>query len=114
MIEITVKPFIDLLMDGVIVIADFFWGLSLFEGFGLSCSTVLVSTTDIQSVMANLSAIPSEDISTQHAANDVTKMRHVVNVWKCRCDQDIAFFSDWHNRGSWHSNSDDLSLRLRY
>ncbi len=62
-IEIAVKPIIDLLVDLVIIVADFFAGFSFFHCFGFRCSAVLVSAADVDGIVTNESAVSSEDIS---------------------------------------------------
>lgn len=33
--------------------------------------------------------IPREDIGAENTTHDIAKMGHVVDVWKCACDEDV-------------------------
>lgn len=46
-IEVTVEPLIDSLVDLMIVIADLFGSFALFKGLCLCSSSILISSTDI-------------------------------------------------------------------
>ena len=47
-IEVAVKPVIDLLVDGVVVVTDLLGGLTLLQGLDLGGSAVLVCPADVQ------------------------------------------------------------------
>ena len=36
-------------------------------------------------------SIPCKDITTQHTANDVAKVRDVVHIRQCTCNKDVPF-----------------------
>ena len=80
-IKVTVKPFVDVLVDLIVVVTDFLGSLLLLDSLSLSCCAILISTTDVESVVAHESAISSKDICREHTPNDVTQVRHIVHVW---------------------------------
>lgn len=89
-IEVTVEPLIDALVDGEVVIADLFRSLTLLKGLGLSRCTVLVSTAHIQGVVAGEAAIASEHISGEDATDDVTQMGYIVHIGQRRGNENIT------------------------
>ena len=94
-IKVTVKPFVYFPVDGVVVVTDFTWGLLVSAGFCLRGCAILISSAHIDAVVANKTSETSIHISGQHTANDVTKMRHVVNIWQGTSDQDVSLALLW-------------------
>ena len=61
-IKVTVEPLINLSVQGMIVITDLLTSLVRLARFGLSCCAVLISTTDVECVVAGKSAISGVDV----------------------------------------------------
>ena len=79
-VKVAVEPVIDLLVDLVVMVADFFAGFTFFHGFGFGRGAVLVSAAYVNGVVANKAAVASEDIGRKHTSDDVAEMRNVVHV----------------------------------
>ena len=88
-IEVAVEPVIDLLVDGVVVVTDLLGGLTLLQGLDLGGSAVLVCPADVQSVVAHQAAIACEDIGGEDTADDVSQVRDIIDIGKCRGNQDV-------------------------
>lgn len=80
LVEVTVEPLVDLLVEGVVVVTDLLGGLALLAGFGLRGGSVLVGTTNIDDVVSSEAGEASVDISRQDTSDNVAKMGHVVDV----------------------------------
>lgn len=79
-IEITVEPIIDLLVKSVVFITDLLRGHARLLGLSLSGSAVLISTTDVNAVVACKTRISCIDISRQDTTNNVAQVGNVVDV----------------------------------
>ena len=58
---------------------------------GFCGSPILVCAAHIDAVVAPAAAVARIHISAQHAANDVSQMRHIVDIWQGAGDQDVPF-----------------------
>ncbi len=83
--EVTIEPLIYLLMNSIIMIAYLLTCLPFLLCFRLSCSSILISPTNIHSIMPSQSAVSGKDICREHTPNNVPKMRHIVNIRQCWC-----------------------------
>mmetsp|Transcript_34486 Transcript_34486/g.25579 ORF Transcript_34486/g.25579 Transcript_34486/m.25579 type:complete len:204 (+) Transcript_34486:144-755(+) len=90
-VKVYVKPLIYLRMNFIVEIADFLGSFPLFDGFGFSGSAVFVSPAHVESIVAPKAAESCINICRKHAPNDIPKMRHVIDVGECRCDEDVSF-----------------------
>jgi len=88
-IEITVEPFVNGFVNGMVVITNFLGSLSFSQGLSFSGSTILIGTTDIQSVVTSETAPSGIDISTQDTANNISQVRNIIDVRKSTGNQDI-------------------------
>mgnify|MGYP006097810059 CR=1 FL=1 len=77
-------------MDSVVLVANALWGQAFLNGLRLGGGTVLICSTDVHGVVAAESAVSGKHICGQDAANDVTKMRHVVDVRQRTRDEDVS------------------------
>ena len=89
-IEITIEPVINLFVYYKVFIADLTRCLSFLLSFGLSCCTVFICSANIYRIMSRQSTKPCIDISRKYTSNDVTKMWHVIYIWKSTCNQNIS------------------------
>lgn len=89
-VEPDIEPLVDLCMNFIIEIADLLRSLLLFHRFHFRCCTVFISPANIEHVAALEFLEAREDISWQHAADDVTEMWHIVYIWQCGSDQDVV------------------------
>lgn len=80
-IKVAIEPVIDALVDLMVMVADLLWCLPLFKGLSFRSSAIFVSTTDVKSIVAHETTVPSKDVCAEHATDDVAEMRDVVNVW---------------------------------
>ena len=94
-IEVTVEPLVDFPVDGMVVVTNLSWSLVVCTSLCLSCSTILVSATHVDTVVANQTGKSSIDISRENTANDVSKMRHIVDVGQSTGDQNITSALLW-------------------
>lgn len=106
LVEVTVEPLVDLLVEGVVVVTDLLGGLALLAGFGLRGGSVLVGTTNIDDVVSSEAGEASVDISRQDTSDNVAKMGHVVDVGQSTRDQDVSLAFDGKDGTSGHVASD--------
>ena len=92
-VKVTIKPLVDLFVDGMVLVTDLSWSLSLLSGLCLSGSSILVSAANVEDIVACKSSEPSIHVSREHTSNDVTQVWHIVDVRKCTGDEDVAFAS---------------------
>lgn len=90
-IEIDVEPLVHLVLNVVVLCADFSRRLSLLSRLHLSRSTVLVCSAHIERLVTSLATIPGKHISAQHAPDDRAEVRSVVYVWESTRDEDVSF-----------------------
>lgn len=90
-----IEPFVHFRVDLEVMITYFLGGLLLLPGFDLSRSAVLISSTDVEHIRPLKFLEPRENISRQYTANDVSKMRHVVDIRKCGSNKDVVLVLDW-------------------
>lgn len=57
---------------------------------GLCCSTVLICAAHVDAVVASAAAVAGVYIRTQHTANDVAQMGHIVDIRQGACDQNVS------------------------
>ena len=72
LVKITVEPLVNLGVEGVVVFTDLLGSLACFASFGLCCSTVLIRSTDVNSIVTSKADKACVDICRQDTANDVT------------------------------------------
>ena len=94
-IEVTVEPLVDLLVNGMVVITNLSWCLVVSTSLCLSGCTVLVSAAHVDTVVANQTGKSSIDISRENTTNDVSKMRDIVDVRQSTGDQNITSALLW-------------------
>lgn len=90
-----IEPFVHFRVDLEVMITYFLGSLLLLPGFDLSRSAVLISSTDVEHIRPLKFLEPRENISRQYTANDVPKMRHVVDIRKRGSNKDIVLVLDW-------------------
>lgn len=56
---------------------------------GFCGSAVLVCAADVDAVEAPAATVARVHISTQHTPNDITQVRHIVDIWEGTCDQNV-------------------------
>ena len=61
-VEVAIEPLIDLSVQCMVVIANLLACLACLTGFRLRSSSILICTTDVDSVMASKAAISRIDI----------------------------------------------------
>jgi len=108
LIEITIEPLVDLSVQSMVVVADLLGSLAFLAGLGFGGRTILVSSTDVDCVVAGEAAVSGVDVSGQDAANDVAEMRHVVHVRQCTGDQNVSLSGLWQDSSS--IGASDLSI----
>lgn len=52
-IKVDLKPFINISLDSIILITDFFWSHFIFQSLHFSCSSILVSSADIKCIVSS-------------------------------------------------------------
>jgi hypothetical protein len=82
-------------MDLKVLVTDLLWCAFLLKCLHFSGCTVLISAADVESIVPSKTAIPGENISTQHATNNVAQVRYIVDVGQRTRDQHIAFIVYW-------------------
>lgn len=88
-IKIDVEPVVNLGVESVIEVTNLLGCLLFGKSLCFSGSTILVSTTNVDSIVASESGPSGINITTQDATNQVTKMGDIVDVGKGRGDQNI-------------------------
>ena len=63
LVEVAIKPLIDFGVESMVMVTDLLRSLVLLASLGLSGSAVLVSSTDIESVVAGKTAVTSIHVS---------------------------------------------------
>mmetsp|Transcript_27090 Transcript_27090/g.36887 ORF Transcript_27090/g.36887 Transcript_27090/m.36887 type:complete len:205 (-) Transcript_27090:669-1283(-) len=96
-VEVAVKPVIDFFVNLVVVVADFLRSFAFFHSLGYSCSSVFISTANINGVVSHQTGETSIYISRQNTSNNVTQMRNIVDVWESTCNQDVSLTFYWKN-----------------
>lgn len=107
-IEVQLKPFVDLRVQIVVLVADLSRRALLLERFRLRRRTVLIRTADVHRIVISRSAVPkrsrawdecvreaveilpSEHITTEQGSNQVAQVRYVVDVRERTGDQHVA------------------------
>jgi len=109
LVEVTVEPLVDISVDGVVVIANLLRGLAFLHRLSLSGGSIFISSANVHGVMASKSRESGIHVGREHASDNVSQMRHVVNVGECTSDEDVSFaFLGKLLRGV---NATDLGLR---
>lgn len=57
---------------------------------GLCCSAILIRATDVDAVVTPAATITGIHVRTQHTANDVAQVRHIVDIRQCTGDQNVS------------------------
>ena len=81
MVKSNIKPFVNLRMDFKEMVTNFSWSFLLLQCFHLSCSTILISTTNIKSICPLKFFVSWVDITWKDTSDDISQMRHIVDVW---------------------------------
>lgn len=89
-IEGYVEPLVDVAVDGVVLVADLPGGHLVFHGLDHCGSPILVGSADIECVIAMKSFESCEDVSREHAPDDVPQVGDIVYVGEGRGNQNIA------------------------
>ena len=79
-VEPDIEPLVDLGVDFIVKIANFFGGLLFLHGLHLGGGAVFVSAADVHHVGALQLLEAREDVGGEDAADDVSQMWHVVDV----------------------------------
>lgn len=90
LIKVAVKPVVYLLVNDMVVVTDLLGSLLFFKSLHLGGCAVLVSTADVQSIVAHKSAVASENIGTQHTPDDVTQMGYVIHIRQGTSDKHVS------------------------
>lgn len=93
-VEANLEPIVNLLVLDVELVAELLGGLARLESLGLSSSAVLVCTADVQRRPVAKLAEARVDVGTEDTADDVSKMRNVVDVGKSAGNQDVLLALD--------------------
>ena len=110
-VEVAIKPVVNLLVNNMIVVADFLRSLFFFKSLHLSGCSVLIGTANVQCVVAHKAAVASEDVCTQHTSNDVAKMRNIIHIGQGTRDQNVSLIGLGKDKTS-ALNTVDLGVRL--
>jgi len=89
-ISIAVEPLVDLLVDGVVLVANTLWGQAFLNCLCLGGGAILICSADIHGVVPTESAVSGIHICGEDAADDVTEMRHVVDVRQSTRNEDVS------------------------
>lgn len=92
-IKVTIEPLVDLFMDCVVVVTNFFAALAFLHGFSLSGSSVLICATNIYCVVPSKACVSCKHVRWQNAPNNVSQMGYVIYVWQCTSNQNITLTS---------------------
>lgn len=90
LVKVDLEPLVDLLVDGMVLVADLLAGGALLERLGLGRRAVLVGAADEDGVVAAGTAVPRVHVRREHAADDVSEVGHIVDVGQRGGDEDVA------------------------
>ena len=92
-IEIDIEPVIDRLMDLMVVIAELTGSHTFLQSSCLACSSVLISSADIERLIATGAAEACKDIRRENLRK-IPEMRDVVHIWQCRGNQSFLHIAN--------------------
>lgn len=69
----------------------------LHTHLGFCCSAILISATNVDAVVATAAAVAGIYVSTQHTANNVAQVWHIVDVRQGTGDQDVSGACSMHS-----------------
>lgn len=93
-VEANLEPLVNILVLDVELVTEFLGGLARLESLGLSGSAVLVCAADVQRRPVAKLAEARVDVGTEDTADDVSKMRDVVDIGKSAGDEDVLLALD--------------------
>lgn len=64
---------------------------SFLPSFCLSCSTILIGSANIKSIVSSDATVSCVDICRQNTTDDISQVRYVVHIGEGRGDKDISF-----------------------
>jgi hypothetical protein len=88
-VESNIEPLVDTLVKVIVLVAKLTGSASFLKSFGLSCGSVLVSSTNVESVVVASLAVSCESVGTENGSDDVTQVRDVVYVGQGRGDKNV-------------------------
>ena len=86
MIKVAIKPFVDSFVNGVVLVTNLLWGHVCLSCLSFSSCSILISTADVDGIVSCKSGITSIHVSRENTSNNVTKVRHIVDVWESASD----------------------------
>lgn len=92
-IKRNVEPLVNIAVDFVVLVTNFPRCHVVFHGLDHSGSSILICSANVDRVVTMKSLESGEDISRQDTTNQIPQMRHIVDVWKSRSNQDITLVS---------------------
>lgn len=100
LVKVDLEPVVDLLVDGVVLVADLLTREAFLEGLGLGGRAVLVGTAHEDRVVPPRTAVARVDIGGEHAADDVAEVGNVVDVRQRGRDEHVSASRLRQPRGS--------------
>jgi len=88
-IKFDVEPFVDVVMDLKIVVADFLGRLPLLEGLDFRGRPVFVRAADVQHIVAVEPLVPCKHIGRKHTPDKIAEVWYVVDIGQCTRNQDV-------------------------
>lgn len=90
-IKVDPKPLVGLNMECVVLVAEFPRRHALLQRLGFRRRPVFVRSANIERVVSSQTTVSGKHVGRKHGSNNVPQMRNVVDIWKGRRDQDVAF-----------------------
>lgn len=78
----------------VVFVADFLWGYTFFQGSCFDCCAVFICAANVERIDVADFTVSSKDVGTEYGADYVSEMRYVVDVGKCRGNEDVSLPGD--------------------
>jgi hypothetical protein len=90
-VEVNLKPFVDIHMDIMITVAEFPGGDTFFQGLGFGGGAVFIGTTDVHGFITVLPAEPGKNVGGKHLY-EISQVGDVVDIGESGGDK--AFLHD--------------------
>lgn len=111
-VEVNVEVLVDFLVNFEVFVANFLRSLLAQKSLDLCRRAILVSATNVETVVSSESAVTRVDICRQNGPDQITEMGLVVDVGKSRGDEDIPLSLDDIELGILGSERNPLLLDL--